>query len=82
MNHPVAVRAEQDEISKAGRSRSARVQRNAVMALDVVGAALAVRLSEVESARFAGDSAARPPDGRNLASAKLRVTLTGEMPAL
>lgn len=82
MNHPVTVRAEEDEVSKTGRSRPARVQRNVVMALDVVRAALSVRLGEVEPARFAGNPTVCLPNGRDPARAKLWVTLAGRVPAL
>ena len=55
VDHPVAVRAQQDEVFRARACRAANVQRRAVMALDVVGASFAIRLLEVEPAGLAGD---------------------------
>src|ERR1700748_830296 len=79
MDHPMAVRAEQGKVSQSGPSFSCDVQRDAMVAFDLIESMGAVLMAEVEGAYFASYRKAAPFGIRDLLTTELRITFTAKM---
>lgn len=81
MDHTVAVRADESEISQLRSVVANRMERHGVVTLDVTTAMVAVRLFKVEAACLACDGLPASPYGFDLSSAKPTGPFTGDVEA-
>jgi hypothetical protein len=78
----MAVRTKHREIGEIGLGGARDVERNAMMALDEVGASFAVGVLEVEATNLTRDATRCPADCGDLLALKLGITLAGKVTSL
>jgi hypothetical protein len=81
MDHPVAVRAEQGEITDSASAFAANVQWLDMVAFDVALAPFAVELAEVELAHLAGQRSASTRHTLDLLPPQSGISLPVGVPA-